>query len=521
MAQTSLPTGLFFFSDARTCKSWLREIPLTNIAQAQQSILDALRMLNRTPSFVPLDRLTCMELLRDKVAYLLGEQRSRYASKTIPLSTGDYAAWNISRQLVMEMEAGYRICWAQANGADAPLQSYCALLIQRTMRYIGLQMLIAGLVYRQFDPALWTRLHLLWSEAESRNLTTKRVKDSVGTADTYSSITQAYTAVLLGQLARTTELTPRQIDFVDAVLKRFGHKVVVTREAVANPQGMICTVDLLFSEGCHYTASLEPSDAIRVLDLQGVSQSLRRRIKKLAAGEEPGSLDLPPDWGREEAEAQLIRLHRLWCEGKEARPVATQPEETEAILSFGIAETHFFLYGDFFEQPGVKRELTRQEMNDIAIFGKVAESTIRARYADFNYGTETWGVVDEVRGQFRLLRPGNSARGVAIGKLLGVKIGRQGAFYLGVIREIQDDPEGTIVITVELLPGKPEAVAVRAADSAARTNANYVQGFRLPPNEALKTPEALIVPPGLAAKDRAIDIYHPTHGVPKKVMTAG
>ena len=88
-------------------------------------------------------------------------------------------------------------------------------------------------------------LHLQWMEAEARNVTTKRVKDSIGAIDGYSSVQQAYTAVLLGQAANIHELTPRQIDFVDAVLKRFGHKVTIAYDATANPQGLVCAVDLL------------------------------------------------------------------------------------------------------------------------------------------------------------------------------------------------------------------------------------------------------------------------------------
>ena len=69
--------GSLFFNDAKSCKGWLKSIPLTNVHQAQQNIVDALRNLNRDADFAALQRLTCMELLRDKVGYLLTEQRKR------------------------------------------------------------------------------------------------------------------------------------------------------------------------------------------------------------------------------------------------------------------------------------------------------------------------------------------------------------------------------------------------------------------------------------------------------------
>jgi cyclic-di-GMP-binding protein len=512
-----LKTTSMFFSDARTCKEWLNSIPLTNIAQAQQSILDALRMMSRSGEVAPLEQLTCMELLRDKVAFLLAEQRQRLATKTVPLSTADYAAWTTSRSLAAEMEDGYRRCWRLMSDGEAALAPHAALIIQRTIRYIGLQMLLAGFIYRRFDPQLWTRLHGQWLEAEQRNVSDQRVKDSVGAVEGYSSVLQAYTAVVLGQLANIHELSPRQIDFVDAVMKRFGQKVSISREALPNANGIVLGVNLTSNTGARFSADATPDVTMRFLDVAEISRSLRRRIKKLSEGEEPGNLDLPVEWNALDARDQLQRLHLYWCEGRSPRGGVSIPEEKEAIMSFGISETHFILSGDLFEQPDVKRELSRQEMNDIAIFGKVSESTIRARYADFNYGTETWGVIDESRGAFRLLRPANSSRGVAIGKLVGMKIGKDGAFYLGVIREIVEDPETNITVTVSMMPGKPEATAVRSGDSRTRAGHTYVQGFRLPPMEALKIPETMIIPTGLSQRGRGIDVFHPGHGSPKQV----
>lgn len=516
-SQSGVASGSLFFSDARSCKEWLREIPLTNIAQAQQTILDSLRVVNRNSSFLAIERLTSMELLRDKVAFLLAEQRGKYASKTIPLSATDYAAWAVSRNLIAEMEAGYRRCWTDAANEGDQLSNHAALIIQRIMRYIGLQMLMAGFIYRKFDDALWMRLHMQWMEAEDRHIIHTKVKDSVGSTDGYSSIAQAYTAVLMGQLANIHELSARQIDFVDAVLKRFGHKVAVQFELPNARANSYCVVDLLSNAGAQFYEPATSATHVRLLDISELSKSLRRRLKKLSAGEEPGTLDLPADWSIADALHNLQRLHQVWCEGSMSRPIATIPEEREAVLSFGITETHFILSGDLFEQPGVKRELSRAEMADIAMFGKVSESTIRAKYAEFNYGTETWGIIDESRGAFRLMRPNNSPRGVAIGKLVGIKVGKTSDFYLGVVREIVEELEGVVIVTIAMLPGKPEPISVRAGELLARTATTFVQGFRLPPMEGLKAKESLIVPSNLVHKGSGMDIFHHGHGSQKEV----
>src|SRR5512140_2041848 len=141
MAATQPPSqvpGAAPFGDAHACKEWLGALPLTNIPHAQALVLDALRALNRA-EFEPIERLKTLELLRDKVAFLQGEQRSRYFGKTLPLSSNDSAAWNTGRLLLEEMETGYRACRPHA-GADGPLHAHAALIAQRVMRYVGAQM---------------------------------------------------------------------------------------------------------------------------------------------------------------------------------------------------------------------------------------------------------------------------------------------------------------------------------------------------------------------------------------------
>lgn len=520
MAASAAPqhqSSSLFFDSARACKEWVKTLPQTNVAQAQQKIVDALRNLNSSGDIVPLERLTCMELLRAKVAQLLATQRARFAGKTIPLPHGDAAAWKISGSVVAEMEAGYRRCWVDAEAAEAPLSAHAALIIQRTLRYLGLQMLVAGFVHRAFDGVLWRRLHQQWLEAEARHLTTKRVKDSIGAIDGYSTIERAYTDVLLWQAANVYALSSRQIDFVDAVLRRFGHKVSVDSEFLANPAEPVLSVDVLMPCGASFEPVKDATGSMRALDVAALAKSLKRRIKKLAAGEDPVMLDLPAEWSIAEASQLLTRLYQLWCEGAPEGARSTRPRAKEAILAFGIADTHFFVSGNPFVQPGVSNQLTRKELADIELFGKVSEATIRARYAEFNYGTETWSLVAGYADLLRLQRPSSSAQALAIGKLVSVKLGKDDAFHLFVISELMEDLADNIEVTLAKLPGKPEAIAVRAAESRGRMP-NYVQGFRLPPVESIGSPETLVVPAKLVQQGRGIDIFHQAHGTPKEVI---
>src|SRR5436853_117755 len=128
MSSTAPPTltaGSPSFVDARGCKAWLGTLPLTNISQAQAMVLEQLAAFNAA-DVEALERLKCLELLRDRVAFLNGEQKSR-RGKTLPLSTADAQSWENARALLAQMEAGYRRCADEGGGAVAP---HAALIAQ-------------------------------------------------------------------------------------------------------------------------------------------------------------------------------------------------------------------------------------------------------------------------------------------------------------------------------------------------------------------------------------------------------
>jgi hypothetical protein len=494
------------FSDGRSCKDWLKSIPLTNVGSAQRMILDAVRTLNRS-EFVPIERLTCMELLRDKVAFVQAEQRAKYTGKTIPLNQQEMQVWEISRALVEEMEAGYRKCFGEATAGAHDVEPHIALIIQRVMRYIGLQMLFAAMIYRRFDSGLWMRLHLQWIEAESRGLIDTKVKDSVGSIDGVSSISAAYVAILLGQLANTHEMSQRQMDFTDAILKRFATKVEFSLTPVTTKTGQNLAVDLFSNSGVVVGTYTQPGDHVRFLDTSALAKSLRGRVGKLQEGVSAAELNLP-DWPVAEMQVQLTRLFRLWCEGDVSRSSGVVPDDTDAHLAFGLEQIHYFLTGQLFEQPGRKREMTRQELNDIAMFGKVSAATLKSLYGDAKPETEKWGIVDEGRGMLRVLRPSSSPQGLAIGRIVGVRVG-SGPLLLASVRAVVQESDGTIYGTLSIYPGAPAAIAVRSADLRNRPNAQFTQAIRLPAVPALNVPETLIIPAALTQTGRGIDISAP------------
>lgn len=498
------------FTDARSCKDWLGALPVTSIPMAQQHLLEAIRAFNRS-ELDPLERLKCLELLREKVAFLQGEQRSRFFGKTLPLSSIDQTAWTTGRSLLEEMEAGYRLCLTAAQAGERGIADHAALAAQRVMRAIGAQMLFHAMVYRRFDGGLWQRLHAEFEAAERGGLVDAQVKDSLEGEDGLSTVGEAYVNALLLQAADLAEMTAPQIDFLEAVLRRWVRKVRVAREVPAGEStgggARVLGVDLSRPVGAFAPAGLRAAASERVLDVEQLSRSIRRRVKALQAGESVANLGLPEAAAGVDMLSQLQRMHRCWCEGG-LRPPGRVPPEKEAGVVFGFPDIHFYVSGcEPFDQPDKPRELTRQEKDDIAVFGKVSERSQKLRVADYNFVVESWGVLEESLGAWRLLRPASASRGVALGRVVAVRVGASAPYFLGVVKSLVQETDGRIEITVGLLPGKPEAVAVRVADLRSRQASSWTQAFRLPPLERLGIPESFVVPGGLGSRGRGMEVW--------------
>lgn len=510
MASTP-PVATLPFADARGCRDWLGTLPLTNLAQAQATLLGALQGLGAA-SLDRLESLKCLEILRERVGFMQDEQRARYFGKTLPLAAQDERVWQAGQALLAALEAGYARAFEDASTGSGDIARHAALAAQRVMRAIGAQMQLHMGIYRRFDPQLWTRLHALYRRVEAAGLAAERVKDSLEADEGGSSPMEAYARVVLMQAAYLSELTAPQIDFTGALLRQWTAKVALRRapaEDTLPPALHPLVVDFDKPIGARPLPPAEVRSHHRIVDVSGLSQSIRRRLHGLRNGEDIASLRLPAQAAAIEVGPQLERLHRLWCEGAPPRPPARVPEERAASLVFGAGELHFFLSGGKpFEAPGQSRELTRQEKEDIEVFGQVSQRTQNNLRATQHavVTAERWGVIDEMLGAWRLRRPEGATHGLAIGRLVGMRLADAAPFFLGMVTALSQETDGSIVATVALFPGKPECVPVRP-DSRGRAAGKWQEGFRLPAMAKLGVPASLVVPLGTCGARRALEVW--------------
>jgi hypothetical protein len=325
---------------------------------------------------------------------------------------------------------------------------------------------------------------------------------------------EAYARIVLLQAAGLNEMTPAQVAFTEAVLRLWMKKVQVLDHAPADSPSAFCpaVVDLSQARGGEPAPRESLGPTMRVIDAEGVAKSVSRRLRALKAGEEVASLGLPPEVSAVDPQQTLTRLAKRWSESGPRAVAANPPSSPTAGLVHGLADIHFFLSGGkAFEQPGKERELSRQEKDDIAMFGRVTERTqsfmANAGRTQVGYSAtpqtltvEPWDVIDESLEGVRLKRRSTAAKGVAVGRLVAMRLGDRAPFMVGVVRGIENGVDG-LVMSVAMFPGKPEPIAARTS------NPNWSQAISLPAVEKIGVPRTLVVGSGLGVRGRQVHFW--------------
>src|SRR3954469_17324973 len=294
------------FSDAASCKAWLENVPLANVAAAQGELLDQLKEFNRFPVAAS-QRLAVLDALREAVHFVQIEQAKRFTNRALPMSDTEATAFGVTIGLWDEMGVGYQRCLEGALNRDAGMRAQAALICQRVLAYVGLKMYHYYRAYRQVPAGTWNALHQAYAAAEKLGVEDDGVKDFMNRDIQDTSPRIAYARAVLMGACGPNELGQRQITFIAYLLERWGSKLEISSKAIDEGEGAPPLVAALDSDACPNREGGEARDP-RYLDTRKLSKSLRNRVGLLRKGESPAKLALGEDCVQPACEQLLVYL---------------------------------------------------------------------------------------------------------------------------------------------------------------------------------------------------------------------
>lgn len=490
------------FTDSVSCRTWIEQLPLTNVQQAQKMLAAQFAALTAT-QMPALERLKILETLREPVAFVQEESANRYAGKPLPLEAGESAVWASVLGLREEMNRNYQQCLQAYRDGDLTIAPHAALIAMRCLQCLHQQMLDHYRIYHEPPGATWHALHELYSFAEQHGFARIRVEDSFARHDPDSSCAETYVQALLVHLANPYSLSVRQLAFVQRWLGKWATLVGLASQPL--PAGSIpaLAVDLDGDTGPEFASGLDAQASLRYLDLEQLSKTLRQTITLLKQGQSPAELGLGENARQPGCENLLMLLFVQWCRAGTGRGEERQEIQEPVSVCFGVQATHFHVGGRReFRQPG---ELTAREKQDLDSYGYILRTQHEVA-AKGEGDLETWQIFNRsVSGFMCMLRdPGGQAR-IGHNQLIAVRTRDSKQLHLGMVQWLRLTGGNELRCGVRLFQGAPQAVAVRPSNFNPNTD-RYERALLLPEVLASATPATLILPPGWFQSGRFIEV---------------
>lgn len=492
------------FVDAASCKAWLEQLPLANVASAQHDLLAEVEVFNTFPASSA-SRLAVMEALREAVNFVQVEQAKRFMNRALPMVDAEAAVFEDTVELWEQMRLGYLRCLEAALGGDTAMRTQAALLAQRIGAYSGLRMFHYYRAYREVPRGAWRALHEVYAHAERLGVAEEPVKDFLNRDIPDSSPRIAYARAVLMGLANPQELAQRQLTFVAFLLERWASKLEVSATPVPEEKGVLpLLVDLAGDRLPERAATAAQGVAEpRYLDTRKLAKSLRNRVGLLRKGESPARLALGEDCVQPSCEQLLVFLFRQWCQAKPAVSERRRGAPLQVCNDFGAV--HHYVSGGALRLPMDHSALTMQQRQELETLGRVRTAPDEEYSNAHGYMLEDWTIEDEGPQELRVRRAAGAAgKRFSHGQLVAVRPEDAGHFLLGQIRWLTCSAAGELRAGVKLLPGIPAALLVRPVGLNEKS-AQTIPALALGAVPALEAPPSLVLPAGSFRPGRVLE----------------
>lgn len=509
------PQLKFDFADPRQCIDLLGSVPMTNLDLARDALVKVIRGMLATPP-EPLAHLEVLEHARPTVSFVTGELAKRYAFQPLPpaLQENDLLLQVVS--LLHAMAHSYSEV-ASRGGDLTTVQSRLALICQRCIHYTGRAILEHFRARREIPPGLWIDLHGFYATAEEWRIASMRVVEPMNELHGAESCQDAYSAILLVDLANPYSRSPREFVWVLRWAALFAQETGIAAPTGTAEEAKCYGVDLMLDHGLRPMTMLAHSPSLHRFDGAKLAPRLQQIILKLREGTQPAELGLGNDVVMPQGARLLLQLYRPWCHAAATRRFQRRVGGGVARLAFGFEAIHYHVSGDEFVQPEPTRAYTRAEVDSILTFGDRVEGgeKLQLRAAQIGYELEAWNVVNQSVAGFRLRHESAESRlgrRIENNQLIGVLPPDGECMLLGYVSWTMYEASGALLIGVALLPGTPDTLAARQTGlNAGGSGSPYSRTFVLPAVAALKEPNSLILPRGWYQKDRVLEVYvdHP------------
>lgn len=502
------PSGRLMIPDLASGTAFLARLPTSNPTIAHPSLAEFIEsLIEAPPPFQVFIQL--LEQARPSLDRLQEEVSRAFLGKAVPLGEGEENAFQQVVRAWQRMARAYSRCAQLDSGIDAEHATRVATILQRCIRYSGLCVIEHFRVRRELPSGLWLDFYGYYDTAEEWQIAGMSVYEPLERVRQTSTCTTELVSVLLTELAGPYSYSVPDIDRITGWARLWAPMVKVV-PLQGDEIGPLYSIDLAKDSGIRLQRHETHSPSARRLDTNQLANQIDTVRHQLSQKISPSRIGLG-ECLNSEARRLLEELSRPWAQIAAPRRFRRRPAQGEALVASGFENLHYLISGKDFTQPQSGSVYSRKDYDMLFAFRHRVDPT-QQFFVDRgirDVPADRWDIINQSAAGYRLVRRSAGQR-VQHKQLIALRPPESERFLLAQAHWLMQERDHTLVAGVEILPGIPEAVSVRAAASTGVSNEHFVVSFLLPDVPTMNSVTSLLIPSGMFQNGRILEMHTTT-----------
>ena len=494
MVESTMIESTLSIPDMATGSAYLSRLPLANPAAAEQQLQQFLDALLADPP--PADTLlSLLELARVPLCFVEEEMARRYHNKSLPLGTEEEASFQLVLLTWEKMRRAYALCaqMAEPMAGNPQFNGLIATVLHRCLYYSGMVILEHFRARRELPAGIWKDLHQFYATAEHWGVAYTPIDDALESNLQATHCTAAYVTILLIDVASPYSNSVRNLNLIRRWAGLWSPlvSVLMLDDELEVPPYII---ELNKDIPLHPTNNAENigTDARR-LDTSRLGLQLSHMLAQLRQRMTPSHLGLG-----EETSGHVIKLldhlSRPWTQAASPRRFRRFATVGSARVVSGFEAMHFHISGQEFVQSDAASAYSRDQFDKLFTFRDIANPGEKLNLrANTNFPVDNWSVINHSANGFRLARSSAGQR-ITHSQLLSICPHDGEHFLLAQASWLMEESDRGLLLGVSVLPGLPQAVAVRPVVAHDGIREHFCRAFVLPASPAINEDTSLVLP---------------------------
>ena len=190
----------------------------------------------------------------------------------------------------------------------------------------------------------------------------------------------------------------------------------------------------------------------------------------------------------------LDHLSRPWTQAASPRRFRRFATAGNARVVSGFEAMHFHISGQEFVQSDAASAYSRDQFDKLFTFRDIANPGEKLNLrANTNFPVDDWSVINHSANGFRLARSSAGQR-ITHSQLLSICPHDGEHFLLAQASWLMEESDRGLLLGVSVLPGLPQAVAVRPVVAHDGIREHFCRAFVLPASPAINEDTSLVLP---------------------------